>query len=440
MGPARARPLPHRSPGRRARGPAPRAGAAGRAARPRPGPRAAAARDGHPQPRRSPRARRNPSDELWARAAADYDRTVAVGARARLESTVGLLRDLAVTGGARGRSRASRGGRRRGRGTRRPGADRAGDRRLRRARRSGPASTTRTQAARIVAAAERTLTALGPDAHAAARARLLATIALESRGTRARRGREAAREAEAIARRLDDPTLLAFALNAVFMQRFERAGLAAGARRDRRGAGRPLGAARPRQLRGARAPDPPAGELRPRRPRRRRPPRGGGRRARGAPRAARSWPRLHRVLRRTQGRHRGRRTARPPPGSTARACPACEEGLLALALLCVRLREGEKLRDDDFGPHEPWARPLVHASQVEAGGPRGAAQARRPAARPPARGAVVPDRPRGAHRLATTARSNAHARRSSPPRPRSRRGVASSRWAQWRSSSSGAGS
>ena len=43
--------------------------------------------------------------------------------------------------------------------------------------------------------------------------------------------------------------------------------------------------------------------------------------------------------------------------------PGLEEGLLALALLCVSLREGEKLRDDDFGPHEPWARPLVHASQ-----------------------------------------------------------------------------
>ncbi|MFD1541343.1 AfsR/SARP family transcriptional regulator, partial [Nonomuraea guangzhouensis] len=36
---------------------------------------------------------------VWAQTAAAYDRTVASGARARLESTVGLLRNLAVTGG-----------------------------------------------------------------------------------------------------------------------------------------------------------------------------------------------------------------------------------------------------------------------------------------------------------------------------------------------------
>ncbi|MGW4206144.1 AfsR/SARP family transcriptional regulator, partial [Streptomyces sp. NPDC004726] len=41
----------------------------------------------------------DPAERVWARAAADYDRTVAHGARARLESTVGLLRTLAVTGG-----------------------------------------------------------------------------------------------------------------------------------------------------------------------------------------------------------------------------------------------------------------------------------------------------------------------------------------------------
>ncbi|MYS75683.1 SARP family transcriptional regulator, partial [Streptomyces sp. SID5926] len=36
---------------------------------------------------------------LWARATEAYDRTVAAGSRARLESTIGLLRSLAVTGG-----------------------------------------------------------------------------------------------------------------------------------------------------------------------------------------------------------------------------------------------------------------------------------------------------------------------------------------------------
>jgi hypothetical protein len=70
--------------------------------------------------------------------------------------------------------------------------------------------------------------------HEVARARLLATIALESRGTSSSRGPEAARQAEELARRLDDPALLAFALNGVFMQTFHRAGLAP--QRDRIGA------------------------------------------------------------------------------------------------------------------------------------------------------------------------------------------------------------
>ncbi|WP_165503105.1 AfsR/SARP family transcriptional regulator, partial [Actinomadura fibrosa] len=50
------------------------------------------------------------ASELWTRAAASYDRTVAAGARVRLESTVGLLRDLAVTGGGAAGSRRGRGG------------------------------------------------------------------------------------------------------------------------------------------------------------------------------------------------------------------------------------------------------------------------------------------------------------------------------------------
>lgn len=80
-------------------------------------------------------------------------------------------------------------------------------------------------AQRIAAAAERTLATLPPQ-HRRDRARLLATLALELRNTGGDRARAAAREAEAIARELDDPTLLAFALNARFMQCFDRAGLA----------------------------------------------------------------------------------------------------------------------------------------------------------------------------------------------------------------------
>lgn len=94
------------------------------------------------------------------------------------------------------------------------------------------------QSRAVVAAAERTLAALGPDGPADLSARLLATIAVESRsadlsGTERRRVRQAAQQAEALARALADPALLAFALNGVFLQSFARPGLAAV--RDRTG-------------------------------------------------------------------------------------------------------------------------------------------------------------------------------------------------------------
>ena len=75
---------------------------------------------------------------------------------------------------------------------------------------------------RIVRAAERALPAADP----AQRSRLLSTIALELRGSTADRGRQAALEAEAIARATGDAALLAFALDARFMQTFHRPGLA----------------------------------------------------------------------------------------------------------------------------------------------------------------------------------------------------------------------
>ncbi|GFJ94828.1 AfsR/SARP family transcriptional regulator [Phytohabitans rumicis] len=173
------------------------------------------------------------AERVWTAATAAYDRTVT--GPARLETTVGLLRSLAVTG-ARGLAAA-----REQRAAAVAAAERLGDPELT-ARVIGgydvPAIWTRSddpqQSARIVAAAERALAALEPDGHDAARARLLATIAVESRGTRAARGPQAAREAERIARRLGDPAVLAFALNGVFMQSFHRAGLAR--RRDEVGA------------------------------------------------------------------------------------------------------------------------------------------------------------------------------------------------------------
>ncbi|GAA1680404.1 BTAD domain-containing putative transcriptional regulator [Glycomyces endophyticus] len=164
-------------------------------------------------------------EAVWAQAAASLDGSV--GARAVLDSTVGLLRYLAVTG-AGGLEAA---------GARRieavEAAERLGDPVLT-ARVIGaydvPAIWTRSddpaRAARIVAAAERTLKTLGEEASAVTRARLLATVAMESRGTGGPRARAAAREAERIARDLGDPPLLAFALNGVFMQSCHRAGLA----------------------------------------------------------------------------------------------------------------------------------------------------------------------------------------------------------------------
>ena len=160
---------------------------------------------------------------VWAEAAAAYDRTVG-GTRARLESTVGLLRDLAVTG-AGGLEAA-----RRHRVAAIAAAEELGDPDLT-ARVIGaydvPAVWTRSDdeaaAAAIVAAAGRVLPT---QQHPSVRARLLATVALESRGSRDPRVRQAALEAESIARGLDDPALLAFALNGVFMQTCYRAGLA----------------------------------------------------------------------------------------------------------------------------------------------------------------------------------------------------------------------
>ncbi|WP_143175586.1 AfsR/SARP family transcriptional regulator [Cryptosporangium aurantiacum] len=77
----------------------------------------------------------------------------------------------------------------------------------------------------IAEVAARTLSALPAD-HVADRSRLLATLALELRGEGGERAAAAARDAERLARDLGDPAVLAFALNASFMQSFGRAGRA----------------------------------------------------------------------------------------------------------------------------------------------------------------------------------------------------------------------
>lgn len=77
----------------------------------------------------------------------------------------------------------------------------------------------------IADVAEQALASL-PAAQEAVRGELLSALALELRGTTTDRGDRAAREAEAIARRLGRPALLAYALNARFMHSFGRTGLA----------------------------------------------------------------------------------------------------------------------------------------------------------------------------------------------------------------------
>ncbi|WP_275562706.1 BTAD domain-containing putative transcriptional regulator [Streptomyces sp. 5-6(2022)] len=398
-------------------------------------------------------ARGGAAAQVWADATAAYDRTVASGARTRLESTVGLLRDLSMTGGgglltARHQRVAAV-----------AAAEELGDPELT-ARVIGaydvPAIWTRLddpeQAASIVRAAERTLAALaadfpadpgasdhgppgheapgdrapgdrapgdrapgdgsispgppsheapregptGPGApgrrlrghegsghdtpgswpigHDAMRARLLATIAVESRGGRSERGRQAARQAEEIARRLDDPGVLAFALNGVFMQSFERAGLAP--RRDATGAELIALSARhglvPFEVLGhlirvqARsalgdfaAADRHAAAAE----------RLGERHERPLVGAFTAWYRALRLA--ATGPADEAAVEAAYRNAAARldgaGMPGLEHGLLPLALLCLRVERGRPAPTDadlDWGPYAPWARPLVLLAQA----------------------------------------------------------------------------
>ncbi|WP_307867781.1 BTAD domain-containing putative transcriptional regulator [Umezawaea beigongshangensis] len=161
---------------------------------------------------------------LWRAAITAHDRVGTGDARARLDLVTGLVRALAVTGDLESA--------RRHRAEAITEAGRLGDAELT----AGvigafdvPGIWTVNDdpelAEHVVAVAERTLAAL-PGHLLAERSRLLGTIAMELRGTRSARGREAAQEAERIARELGSPALLAFALNGRFMHTFHRTGLA----------------------------------------------------------------------------------------------------------------------------------------------------------------------------------------------------------------------
>ena len=214
-------------------------------------------------------------------------------------------------------------------------------------------------ARRIADAAAR---ALAHDQPPALRSRLLATIALELRNTGDERARAAAREAEEIARGLADPAVLAFALNARFMQSFDRAGLAP----ERARIGAELASMRdlvPFEVlghlilvqTGAATADLAAAD----------------RHAAAADRLAEEhgiplvgvftdWYRALRASITGEPAEAAYRAAATRLAGTGMS--GVDNGVLGLALLCDRLQRGLPPVDGDFGVHEPWCRPLVEPS------------------------------------------------------------------------------
>ncbi len=270
----------------------------------------------------------------------------------------------------------------------------------------------------MVRAAERVLARLPEGAPETVRARLLASVAVESRGDALAEGalpapptrpaaprtlapprQQARRRGRVGSRRLHDASLLAFALNGTFLQSFRPLRPGRPPRRDRRRTG-PL--ARTHGLLGPEV----LGRLirvqaprRPRRPARRRPP-GHRRRPPRRPLRTPPRPRLHHLVPRPAhhpghprrpDRHRGRRGhrgrlrrgRRPPPHlRNARLSPS---GLPALTRLAPVVRAGalpapEAFTEADWGPYDPWVRPLLLLGDAR---PDEASEALRTAPRPP---------------------------------------------------------
>ncbi|MFD9958300.1 BTAD domain-containing putative transcriptional regulator [Amycolatopsis sp. NPDC058986] len=300
---------------------------------------------------------------LWRDAVEAHDRSGADDPRTRLDSVMGMVRALAVTG----RLESAR--------THRAAAITAAE------RLGDPALTARVITAfdvpaiwtrnddpglsrQVVDAAERTLSALPPE-ETEQRCRLLSTIALELRGMPDECGPRAAAEAETLARQLADPGLLAFALNARFMHSFAHAGLAP----ERAEIGRELVdlAARheliPFEVLGhlillqasAALADFAAAD----------------RHAQAADALGErhelplvsvftDW---YAALRLAAAGHSAEaeaayRTAAVRLPSTGMR--GVEDGLLPLALLCLRIQSGQSAMDTlNYGPYEPWARPAL---------------------------------------------------------------------------------
>ncbi|MGC0366494.1 DNA-binding SARP family transcriptional activator [Rhodococcus sp. 27YEA15] len=332
------------------------------------------------------------SERLWITATDSFRQATASsgGSRTHLRTTVDVLRNLAITGGSGLRlARAQRL-------TAIRAAEDIGDVELT-ARVVGaydvPAIWTRSddedQAAAVVAAARRTLARLPDDASDTIRAKLLSTIAIECRGRPDRGGIVAAAQAEQLARGVDDPAVLAFALGGVFMQSFGRTGLAG----TRDGIGAELislsarGELTTYEILGhlvrmqancaldeleiadfhAEAADTLA--------------------ARYESPLVSLFTRLFRALRLAMTDQSPAVVAaayRAAEGELANSgMPGLADGLIPLALLAVRVRHGRPAPVDpdiDWGVHLPWVRPLVLLAQ---GNPEGAAEALRVVPTPP---------------------------------------------------------
>ncbi|MCP2163635.1 BTAD domain-containing putative transcriptional regulator [Goodfellowiella coeruleoviolacea] len=338
----------------------------------RAGHRASAARTAHYTRAAAEQAERHVAPHeaarLWRETVAALDRAGSTDTRARLTAVMGMVRALAVTGDlhqARGhRAEAV------------TSAEALGDPVLT-AQVIGafdvPAIWTTNDdenlSARLVEAAERTLARL-PAEHETDRARLLSTIAVERRADAGPRGAEAARQAEAIARARRDPALLAHALNARYLQTFHRAGLAP--ERARIGAELLDLAGRHRALvtsevlghliliqSHAALADLAAAD----------------RHAAEADRLAErhelplvgvftDWYAALRLA--ITGRRDEARAAYRAAGArlAGSGMPGMERGVLPLALLSLTAPDvPAELVDADWGPHEPWARPLVLLAQ-----------------------------------------------------------------------------
>ncbi|MFJ6535118.1 BTAD domain-containing putative transcriptional regulator [Paenarthrobacter sp. NPDC091711] len=199
----------------------------------------------------------------------------------------------------------------------------------------------------VVAAAEHTLASTARISDRT-RARLLATIAMESRGTADRQAE--AQEAESIATRLGDEQLHCFALSARFMQEFHRTGLA----KERADIGAQLTAL-------AISADSPTFEI-------------NGRLIRmqalcaldDIPAANAEADAVDELAARHErplaavftGRFRSAFIDDSDP-PLPDAMPGFTHGLAALTRFTREMTQGSNISDGDFGPYEPWVRPLL---------------------------------------------------------------------------------